>query len=94
MRDNIKSLGETEGGLLPLWMKTAQGDGLSALGYVTAVPLCYCKPGTSESIALAIKNSGFDIQNINFEIDRYIIQGTQGNSDDQYVLFPNYQYNI
>ena len=39
MRDNIKALGVTEGGLLPLWMRTAQ-DNNTALGYTTAVPLC------------------------------------------------------
>ena len=94
MRDNIKSLGVSEGGMLPLWMKTAQGESVSAIGYTTAVPLCYCKPGTSESVALAVKNSGFDIKNVNFEIDRYVISGTEGNSTDQYVLFPNYQYNV
>ena len=94
MRDNIKSLGVSEGGLLPLWMKTAQTDSVSAIGYTTAVPLCYCKPGTSESIALAVKNSGFDIKNINFEIDRYVISGTEGNSADQYILFPDYRYNV
>lgn len=93
MRDNIKTLGVTEGGLLPLWMRTAQ-DGNTALGYTTAVPLCYCKAGTSQSIALAVKNSGFDIKNINFEIDRYVVEGTEGNSADQYILFPNYQYNV
>jgi len=93
MRDNIKSLGTTEGGLLPLWMRTAQ-TGNQALGYTTAVPLCYCKEGTSQNIALAVKNSGFDIKNINFEIDRYIVAGTEGNSADQYILFPNYQYNV
>jgi len=94
MRNKIKQLGATEGGLLPLWMRTAQNNSLTALGYVTAVPLCYCKPGTADSIALAIKNSGFDIKNINFEIDRYIVEGSLGNSADQYVLFPNYQYNV
>jgi hypothetical protein len=93
MRNNIKSLGTTEGGLLPLWMRTAQ-TGNQALGYTTAVPLCYCKEGTSQNIALAVKNSGFDIKNINFEIDRYIVEGTEGNSADQYILFPNYQYNV
>ena len=93
MRNNIKSLGTTEGGLLPLWMRTAQ-SGNQALGYTTAVPLCYCKEGTSQNIALAVKNSGFDIKNINFEIDRYIVAGTEGNSADQYILFPNYQYNV
>jgi len=94
MRSNIENLGTTEGGLLPLWMKTAQGNSLSAIGYVSAVPLCYCKPGQAESIRLAIKNSDFDPKNINFEIDRYIVDGALNNDQEQYVLFPDYQYNV
>ena len=94
MRDKVKALGTTEGGLLPLWMRTAQTGSLSALGYTPSVPLCYCKPGQGESVALAIKNSNFDIRNINFELDRYIIDGTAGDNTEQYVLFPNYHYNI
>ena len=94
MREKVKALGTTEGGLLPLWMRTAQTGSLSALGYTPSVPLCYCKPGQGESVALAIKNSNFDIKNINFELDRYIVDGTTGDNTEQYVLFPNYQYNI
>jgi len=84
----------TEGALLPLWMRTAQSGSLAALGYTPAVPLCFCKPGQAESVRLAIKNSTFDIRQINFEIDRYVVEGTTGNNEDQYVLFPDYGYNI
>jgi hypothetical protein len=94
MRDNISLIGSTEGAFLPLWMRTAQTGSLANLGYIPAVPLCFCKPGQSEAIALAIKNSDFDIKNINFEIDRYIIDGSEDNNSEQYLLFPNYQYNI
>ena len=94
MRSNIQNLGATEGGLLPLWMKTAQGDSLSALGYISAVPLCYCKPGQGETIRLAIKNSDFDPKNINFEIDRYVLDSSLDKDQEQYILFPNYQYNV
>ena len=31
---------------------------------------------------------------INFDIDRYIIDSTTGNSNEQYILFPNYEYNV
>ena len=34
------------------------------------------------------------IRQINFEIDRYVVEGTTGNNEDQYVLFPDYGYNI
>ena len=47
MRSRMKSLGHKEWDYLPLWMKTTQAGGLAPLGYVTAVPICYCKPGTS-----------------------------------------------
>ena len=94
MRENIAESGITEGSFLPIWMSTAQGSGVQELGYVTAVPLCYCKPGTAAQILLNITNSGFDFKNLDFEIDRYIVDATTGNSDEQYIAFGNYQYNV
>ena len=94
MRDNLSNVGITEREFLPLWMRTRQTIGQGELGYVTAVPLCYCKPGTSGTILLNIKNSGFDFKNIDFDIDRYIIDSTTGNSNEQYILFGNYQFNV
>lgn len=94
MRENIAQAGVTEGSFLPIWMSTAQGSGVQELGYVTAVPLCYCKPGTAAQILLNITNSGFDFKNLDFEIDRYIVDATIGNSDEQYIAFGNYQYNV
>lgn len=95
MREQIESVGMKERLYLPLWMRTPQGNTFpQELDYVTAIPLCYCKPGTSDEILLNIKNSGFDITNINFEIDRYIIDQTTGNSEPQYLLFANYQFNV
>lgn len=94
MRENLSEIGETENEFLPLWMRTAQSGQTQALGYVTAVPLCYCQPGTSQSILTALKNSDFDFKQIDFEIDRYIIDSTEESGTEQYILFPNYQYNI
>ena len=71
-----------------------QGTNVQQLGYITAVPLCYCKPGTSQQIPLNIQNSGFDFKNIDFEIDRYLIDSTQNNSNEQYIKFRNYRYNV
>jgi len=94
MRENLSAVGETENEFLPLWMRTAQSGQTQALGYVTAVPLCYCQPGTSQGILTALKNSNFDFKLIDFEIDRYIIDSTVDNGVEQYIMFPSYQYNI
>jgi hypothetical protein len=94
MRSRVKQVGETEREFLPLWMRTQQTLGQGTLGFVPAVPLCYCKPGTSADILLNIKNSGFDFKTLDFDIDRYIIDSTKGNSQEQYIVFGNYDYNV
>ena len=47
MRANIKTIGDEERNYLPLWMRTAQ-TGFEELDYVTAIPICYCKPGEQQ----------------------------------------------
>ena len=94
MRESIKSVGETEINYLPLWMRTSQPGKIEILGYVKAVPLCYCKPGTSTQIMTAIKANNIDFKQFDFDIDRYIIDATTGNSQEQYLLFHNYEYNV
>jgi len=93
MRRNIKDIGKSERNYLPLWMRTTQ-TGFQELGYVSAVPICYCKPGTADDIMVNIKNSGFDFRLLDFQIDRYIVQKTEGNINEQYILFANYQFNV
>lgn len=94
MRDRLEAIGVTDGNFLPLWMRTPQENNIEALGYTPAVVLTYCKPGTANDILLNIKNSDFDFSNINFTVDRYIIDSTKGNSNEQYILFANYDFNI
>jgi hypothetical protein len=94
MRLEISKVGDTDSNFLPLWMRTPQENAIEELGFVTAVPLCYCKPGTGDDILLNIKNSNFDFTNIDFTIDRYIIDSTKGNSNEQYILFANYDFNV
>ena len=74
-------------------MRTPQA-GLQELDYVTAIPICYCKPGQSADILRNIKASGFDTKSISFDIDRYIVKNTQDSEDETYILFANYQYNV
>lgn len=94
MRDAIRSLGETERNFLPLWMRTAQQDSVNELGFVNAIPLIYCKPGTSEIVKNALDFVNPDFTQFDFDMDRYIIDSTTGNSDEQYILFANYKFNI
>jgi len=93
MRNQIKQIGKNERNFLPLWMRTAQ-EGFYELDYVSAIPVCYCKPGYSDDILRLINKSGFDPKDINFDIDRYIVKRTQNSNDEQYVLFANYQFNV
>jgi len=93
MRDNIKAIGKTEREFLPLWMRSPQLE-FQELDYQMAIPICYCKPGTSENILRNIKNSDYNPQTINYDIDRYIIKRTKDNSSEQFILFANYQVNV
>ena len=73
MRSRMKSLGHKEWDYLPLWMKTTQSGDLAPLGYVMAVPICYCKPGTSALVKKRIEDGNYNFKNISFTIDRYIV---------------------
>ena len=73
MRSRMKTLGHKEWDHLPLWMKTTQPDGLAPLGFVLAVPICYCKPGTSALLKKRITDKGLIFRNIDFIVDRYQI---------------------
>jgi len=88
-RQRIRELGLKERNYLPLWMRTIQTGQVQELDYVTAIPLCYCKPGTADNILLNIKNRAFDFKQIDYVIDRYIIDSVTGYSADKYIAFKN-----
>jgi hypothetical protein len=96
--DSTNRLAKTSRDFLPLWMRTAQGSSFSEIDYVLALPLVYCKPGQSEIIKDNIINymstTGFSFTQLDFDIDRYIIDTTTGNSQEQYILFANYTFNV
>jgi len=73
MRSRMKNLGHKEWDHLPLWMKTTQSGDLAPLGYVMAVPICYCKPGTSGLVKKRIEDKQLNFKNIAFTIDRYVV---------------------
>lgn len=94
MQDSIKALGRTEYDFLPLWMRTPQIAGEQETGFILAIPLCYCKPGTSNEIMITLRNRTYDFKDLDIEIDRYTVDSVVGNSTDQYIVFGKYNYNI
>jgi len=95
MQDRLREVGAEETEFLPLWMRTLrEGTDIGTLTYVPAVPLAYCKPGRSEEVLINIQNRDFDLKLIDFTADRYIIDSTEGNSNEQYIVFANYSFNV
>lgn len=94
MRSNLATIGVSDINFLPLWMRTPQENNIEAIGYIPAVVLAYCKPAAGESLLLNVKNSSFDFTQINFDVDRYILDSSKGNSNEQYILFANYDFNV
>jgi hypothetical protein len=73
---------------IPLWMSSTQTTTGTALGYTKAVPIAYAKPGFGATILENIQESGFDFKNIEFEVDRLIIDSVEGEAGDKYIVFP------
>ena len=94
MRKQISKLGKTELNFLPLWMRTPQERNSQELGYVPAIPICYCIPGRANQIRENVINSGYDFKLIDFDIDRYVVTDVTGSSDDQYIIFKDNKANV
>ena len=86
-RKQLSTVGATERNYLPLWMRSIQDESKQEIGFVLAVPICYCKPGTSADVLLNIKYSGFDFKDLDYTVDRYIIDSVTGSGDDKYLVF-------
>jgi hypothetical protein len=85
----IGSIGDSERNYLPLWMRTIQPNGKQQLGYTLCVPLCFCKPGTADTILLNIKHNSFDFTQLDYTVDRYTITSAAGYNSDKYLVFKN-----
>jgi hypothetical protein len=69
-------------------MRSIQEDGFVEPGFVSAIPICYCKPGQADDIILNIKNNNFDFKVLDFEVDRYVIDSIDGVLEESYLAFP------
>lgn len=90
-QNNLKSIvnASSERNYLPLWMRSIQSGQKEQLGYVLAVPLCFCKVGTADTILLNIKFSNFNFKAIDYTIDRFTLSSVAGYTDDKYLIFKN-----
>jgi hypothetical protein len=88
MRSRVKSLGERDREFLPLWMRSIQPNSFVETGFVKALVLCYANPGSSEGIISRINSNNYDFKNIDFTVDRYIIDILNNEIEDKYLAFP------
>ena len=88
-RNRIKDAGATERNYMPLWMRSIQPGNSQELGFVLAIPICYCEVGKSADILLNIKQSNFDFKSLDYTVDRYIIDSVTGSINDKYLVFRN-----
>lgn len=68
----VNALGYQDKGALPDWMTSRQPDGRQ-LGFVHAAVLAYVKPGAANLIAYRLKDRNFNLNEINFTVDRYLL---------------------
>ena len=85
----LSQIGLTERNYLPLWMRSIPSGKKQQLGYTLAVPLCFCKAGTADTVLLNIKHSPFDFTQLDYTIDRYTITSAAGYASDKYLIFKN-----
>jgi hypothetical protein len=87
----------TEQRFLPLWMRSFQDD-RQELGFIPALPLCFCNPNKSYDVYLNVKNylkvNNFDFKFLDFTVDRYIIDSVIDYGKDKYLLFNNQEATI
>ena len=81
-------LGQQNINTLPDWMTTTQDDG-RILGYIPAVPLVYCLPGEASQILFDINQSGFNLNEISFDVDRYVWDNNLTKISREYYLTLN-----
>jgi len=71
----IEDIGYEDKGALPDWMTSRQPNG-RVLGFTRAVVLAYTVPGASEKIAYRLKDSNFNFNQLDFTVDRYMLDNS------------------
>ena len=68
----LTNVGYANKGALPDWMTSIQPNGVQ-LGFTRAVVLAYVEPGAGETVAWRLQQRGYNLNEINFTADRYLL---------------------
>lgn len=90
MRQRIQSQTTTTDLLDPKYMRFRQPTSVFVSKYFKVVPLCYVLPGQGTKIIKKIKANGFKFNEIDFEIDRMIVESSTENNDSKYLRTNKY----
>lgn len=76
--NSTPGIGLNGGEGLPFWMKDSKNSDSSPIGWVAAIPLVYCTPGTGSTAVVNLKQLGLENQltGQTFTVDRYIVTST------------------
>lgn len=91
MLETIKIQGNTvkvDEFFMPRFMRTVQNNNGSSFGFILAAPLCYTTPNNGITIQKRIAASGFDFKNLDFEVDRLIVENNPSSEGNKYLIFP------
>jgi hypothetical protein len=86
MRSRIKSQTETTESLDPKFTKILQEDQTFRTEYKRFVPLCYVLPGESSRIIRKLRDTGFQFNTVDFEIDRVLVRDSIDNVGAKYLI--------
>lgn len=77
----LTNIGYANKGALPDWMTSIQPNGVQ-LGFIRAVVLAYVEPGAGETIAWRLQQRGYKLNEINFTVDRYLLDNVYSTNYD------------
>ena len=77
----LTNIGYANKGALPDWMTSIQPNGIQ-LGFIRAVVLAYVQPGMGETIAWRLQQRGYNLNELNFTVDRYLLDNIYSTNYD------------
>jgi hypothetical protein len=72
---------------LPRFMSTR--NYASASDYISVAVLCYTLPGAGAAFASRIRASKFDFKQLDFTVDRLVVENSLDNTTAKYLMFPH-----
>jgi len=77
----VKNIGYANKAVLPDWMTSTQPNG-TQLGFTRAVVLAYVQPGAGATVAWRFQQQGYDLNELNFTVDSYLLDNTYSTNYD------------